>query len=131
MMALTNEDKVDIQELCACYAQATDSADIESWLSTWMDDGELIAGFGSAKGKEQLRELEKRLSAGFSKGKRHVIANIVVRGDSEKATATSYLIVFEREKAPGVVATAVYSDTLEKVSGQWKFARRELHNDSN
>lgn len=128
---LSNEDKVQIAELCARYARAVDDDDIDAWLATWSSDGELTAAFGSAKGTANLRALETRLQAGFSKGHRHVVANNIVDGEGHEATATSYLIIFEREHVPSVIATAVYYDTLRNIDGVWKFFKRDLRNDPN
>jgi limonene-1,2-epoxide hydrolase len=36
------------------------------------------------------------------------------------------MVVIEAEKAPAVVGSGVYSDTLRRVDGRWKFARRKL-----
>ncbi len=128
-MPLTPGDKIEIADLCSRYALAVDQNDIEAWLTTWTEDGEMDASFGSAKGAVQLRALEERAQGGSSKGKRHVVANLATEGDGNHATATSYLVIFERKKSPAVVATAVYKDTLRKVDGRWKFARRELRTD--
>lgn len=128
---LSNDDRLQIIELGARYARAVDDDDIDSWLATWAPDGELTARFGSAKGTADLRALETRLQAGFSKGRRHVVVNTTVDGDRDEATATSYLIIFEREHMPSVIATAVYYDTLRKTDGHWKYLKRDLRNDPN
>lgn len=125
-MTLTLENKAQIIELCARYVLAVDTNDIDTWLSTWTDDGVLDAGFGTAQGKTALRELEIKLEGGMSKGKRHLSVNHVVEGDDSTASATSYLVVLEREGHPAVVTTAVFTDTLKKVDGVWKFTRRHL-----
>jgi len=130
---LSNDDKAQIIELGYRYARAVDDDDIDAWLATWTSDGELTAAFGSARGLADLRALETRLQAGFSRGHRHVVANTIVEGDSKtaEATSTSYLIIFEREHSPSVIATAVYHDTLRNIDGLWKFSKRDLRNDPN
>jgi hypothetical protein len=65
----------------------------------------------------------------FAGGKRHVSTNIIIEDASTNnmANAKSYLTVIEAQKAPEVVATGVYSDTLKKDgSGKWKFFQRKL-----
>jgi SnoaL-like domain len=51
---------------------------------------------------------------------------VVLSAEGDSATATSYMVVIEAEKAPAVVASGVYSDTLKRVDGRWMFARRKL-----
>ncbi len=130
---LSNDDKAQIIELGYRYARAVDDDDIDAWLATWTSDGELTAAFGSVRGLADLRALETRLQAGFSKGHRHVVANTIVEDDDSGtgATSTSYLIIFEREHSPSVIATAVYHDALRKTDGLWTFSKRVLRNDAN
>ena len=128
---MLSDDKAQIIELCVRYARAVDDDDIDAWLATWTPDGELIAAFGSARGTAALRALETRLQAGFSKGRRHIVTNTIVDGGDHEATATSYLIILEREQMPSVVATAVYHDVFRKNDGVWKFLKRDLRNDRN
>ncbi len=92
---LSNEDKAQIIELGYRYARAVDDDNIDAWLETWTSDGELTAAFGSARGLADLRALETRLQAGFSRGHRHVVANTIVEDDSKTAEATAIYVTIE------------------------------------
>ena len=54
-MALTNDDKVEIQELISRYNKAIDTGDAESWAATFTDDGEFVGLVGTFHGAEELR----------------------------------------------------------------------------
>lgn len=124
-MLLTCEDKIEIQELTARYANAMDSENLEGWLETWSDDGIWQGGLGTYKGKSELRKLLDDLGARI-KGKRHVMTNSVIDSAGDTAVQHCYLCVFERVTEPRLIATAVYNDVLTKASGAWKFARRTV-----
>lgn len=124
-MPLSHHDKIEIQELSARYANALDSGDIDAWLDTWADDGTWEGGLGKYEGKSSLAKLIMDLGARI-KGKRHVMCNFVITEDGDIARQQSYLLVFERETSPALVASGVYHDILQKVNGHWKFSSRSV-----
>ena len=124
-MALTYQDKIEIYELSARYANALDSGDLEEWLDTWADNGVWEGALGKYEGRESLAKLPADLGARIQ-GKRHVMSNFVITGDAELATQKCYLLVFERERSAELIATGVYVDTIAKINGVWKFARRTV-----
>ena len=126
---LNIEDKIFIEELIAKYNIAIDSKNMDEWISTQTDDGIWTTTFGEAKGKTELKNMVNQITNEFASGKRHVSTNIIIEDASTNnmANAKSYLTVIEAQKAPEVVATGVYSDTLKKDgSGKWKFFQRKL-----
>ena len=123
------DDKIVIQELITKYNLAIDNKNIDEWTNTWTDDGTWTTTFGEAKGKTELKNMVNQITNEFAGGKRHVSTNIIIEDASTNNTinAKSYLTVIEAQKAPEVVATGVYSDTLKKDgSGKWKFFQRKL-----
>ena len=123
------DDKIVIQELITKYNLAIDNKNIDEWTNTWTDDGIWTTTFGEAKGKAELKNMVNQITNEFAGGKRHVSTNIIIEDASTNnmANAKSYLTVIEAQKAPEVVATGVYSDTLKKDgSGKWKFFQRKL-----
>ena len=112
---ITIDDKIGIQELIAKYNLALDNKNIDEWTSTWIDDGIWTTTFGEAKGKTELKNMVNKITNEFAGGKRHVSTNIIIEDASTNnmINAKSYLTVIEAQKAPEVVATGVYSDTLK------------------
>lgn len=128
----TLADKLAIQEVTARYFWAVDEAEAEAYLAVWAADGiSEAAGMGNATGHAELRARFEKNSQGFSKGKRHVVANFVIDVQGDIATQRVYLVVFEREQAGRVVATAAYDDELRKTDGTWRFTRRRQTLDPN
>lgn len=124
-MSLKFEDKVEIQELSARYANAMDDGNLEEWLDTWADDGIWEGAVGKYEGKSALAKLLGDLGARIQ-NKRHVMTNSVITGAGDQAVQQCYLLVFEREDSPALIATGVYKDTLKKIDGSWKFAQRAV-----
>jgi ketosteroid isomerase-like protein len=124
-MSLSYQDKMEIQELAAQYANALDSGKFDEWLDTWADDGVWEGGLGRYEGKSSLAKLPVDLGARIQ-GKRHVMCNFVINGEGDQATLHSYLLVFERESSPQLVASGVYVDVLKRIDGRWRFAQRTV-----
>jgi ketosteroid isomerase-like protein len=122
-MPLNFEDKMEIQEVIARYANTFDSGNFDDWLDTWTDDGVWDGGPGVYTGKSELAKLIVDLG-GDLQDKRRVMTNVVISGVGDQAIADCYMLVIERKVSSAILATAVYSDTLKKVDGSWKFARR-------
>ena len=127
-MSQLTDDKVEIIELTNRYANAMDDDDLDTWLSTWAKNGLWEGGVGRFQGKEELSKLFETLGPRI-KGKRHVMTNNVITLFSVTAEQTCYLLVFEAEEEPKLIATAVYKDKLEKIRGAWKFVHRSIKMD--
>lgn len=124
-MSLCCEDKIEIQELSVRYANAMDNGSVDEWLDTWADNGVWEGGIGRYEGKLSLAKLLGDLGVRIQ-GKRHVMSNFIITGDQTEATQQCYLLVFERENAPALVASGVYIDKLKKIDGCWKFINRTV-----
>ncbi|MBA3856125.1 MAG: hypothetical protein C0507_04375 [Cyanobacteria bacterium PR.3.49] len=119
------EDKLQIQELTARYANAMDDSDLDAWLATWDATGMWRGGLGEFQGFEKLRELFAALGDRI-KNKRHVMTNLVIDGFGDQAQQRCYMLVFDRVNEPKLIASGVYNDHLIKVSGEWKFLERRV-----
>jgi ketosteroid isomerase-like protein len=120
-------DKVEIVEILARFDLAVDSGDIEAYAALWTENAVLETNGTTARGQEALRAFLVEHRKTLGRGRRHLSLNpVVLSAEGDSATATSYMVVIEAEKAPAVVASGVYSDTLQRVDGRWKFARRKL-----
>ncbi len=124
-MTLSAEDKLEIQMLSSRYAMAMDEGDQEQWIDTWSEDGIWEGGIGRYAGLEKLRRLLADLGDRI-KGKRHLMTNFVIDGDSDSARQKCYLMVVEIGEQPRLVSTLFYQDQLRKIAGQWKFVHRQV-----
>jgi ketosteroid isomerase-like protein len=132
-MALSVEDQLAIQQLYAKYNHAIDSGNGARWAETFTDNGTFISASGTFSGSEQL--------AGFATGfgsrlkARHWTNNLVLEGDTAKATGSCYLVLYRLtpgEQPPaGILVTAIYNDELAKgPDGGWRFTKREVTGDA-
>ncbi len=129
-MKLTAEDRMDIIELTATFDNAMDSEDVEKYLSTFVEDGELAGFWGSTKGKENLRIEFPQLLDSFARGRRHLLTNHEVKGEGDTATMYSYLTVFNRDEST-MAGSGTFNDELVKVNGKWLFKKRIMNADPN
>lgn len=54
---MKTEDKLEIQELTARYANAMDDTDLDAWMETWDANGLWKGGLGEFQGTAKLQEL--------------------------------------------------------------------------
>ena len=126
MMALSLEDRLDIQELAARYNTAIDGGDAEGWAATFTSDGTFESGGRTHQGTEALTAFAKGFAERMA-GARHWNNNMIIEGDGDAASLRCYLLLV---RGGQVVTSARYEDTLRKVDGQWRFASRRVVPDS-
>jgi len=122
--ALVERQAID-QLIAGDYPHALDHQDWKTYASYFTDDGELSLGEQSAKGREGIIAFLGRLPT--DQRVIHVISNssYVIKGDT--ATGGAYWQdIGMAGNAPAVVAAGHYEDTLYKVGGAWKFAKRAI-----
>ena len=132
-MALSVEDQLAIQQLYARYNFAIDSGNGPAWAETFAESGVFISASGTFTGSEQLSGFASGFAARL-KG-RHWTNNLVLEGDTGKATGTCYLLLFRLtpgEQPPaGILVTAIYNDELAKgADGAWRFTKRTVTGDA-
>ena len=119
-------DKLAIQELNANYFWAVDSNDVKAYLDAWTEDGISQAAYGSVSGHQELASRFESMQQSLSKNKRHIVSNLVIELQGDKAVQKCYLVVFERQDEPTVISTAIYHDELTRTSTGWKFSKRSI-----
>ena len=122
---MSSEDKVEIQELTARYANAMDDTDLDDWMATWDENGLWRGGLGEFQGTARLKELFAALGERI-KNRRHVMTNFVISVNDEKAEQRCYMLVFDRVNESRLIASGVYNDRLIKSGGKWKFVERRV-----
>jgi SnoaL-like domain len=119
-----------------------DYNDWDSYAETFAPDGELEFASGTSKGRPAIRAMVAKFAEGIGKfyhtedGKpaklRHVILQSVVRVEGNRAWARSLWLEMANH-GPGdtmkMGTYGLYEDELEKVDGQWLFAKRRVLNE--
>ena len=138
------EDRAEIMDLQARYLFALDFFDLDTYVSTFTEDGVLDILAYKAKGRAEIRKkLEEARSvfdpaSATEKGPyratgRHNITNIVLKIAGDKAYGRAYWFHYGNsnpERRAGVDAYGHYEDELVKVNGKWLFSKRVIYNES-
>ena len=132
-MALSVEDQLAIQQIYAKYNHAIDSGNGANWAATFATDGVFISASGTFTGTEQLAAFATGFGSRLKA--RHWTNNLILEGDSSKATGSCYLVLFRLtpgEKPPAsILTTAIYNDELAKgADGSWRFTKRTVTGDA-
>lgn len=126
---LSTDDKVEIRELVSRYNKAMDTADHDAWVATFTSDGEFVGVTGNFRGTSELmayslRHASEEAYAEYAAAQ-HWVTNLVMEGSGDNATMFSHLMMVKPERGHGsIVLLGHYDDTLRRVEGQWRFARR-------
>ncbi len=138
------EDRAQIEDLQARYLFALDFFDLDTYVSTFTEDGVLDIIMYQAKGRaeirkkiEEARPVFDQASAPGAKGKyrptgRHNISNIVLKIEGDKATGRSYWFHYSNnnpERRAALDGYGHYEDEMVKVNGKWLFSKRVIYNE--
>lgn len=131
---LSPQDVLEIQNLVAEYCLATDDADPDRFMQTWVEP-EAFGGyesgpFGAMRTWQELYEFERHHvgPGGMANGKRHQSTNVKIEAvGADEALVSNDLVVLEVAEAPRVVATGRYDRSLVvRTPAGWRFKRRTL-----
>ena len=144
------EDRALIEDLQARYMFAFDFHDIDTYVSTFTEDGIVDIVGMKWQGHEEIRKMLESMSANAPEGKakpaekkeqklypatgRHNITNIVLKIDGDRAVGRAYWFHYGNnnpERRAEVDAYGHYEDELVKVNGQWLFSKRVIYNENN
>lgn len=136
------DDRAKIEDLQARYLFAFDWNDAEAYANTFTEDGVLNFGWGEIKGRQAIRDFidppgEQAPEPATPEGERprvgrHIISNIVVDIDGDRATGRAYWTHMTTD-ATGygtVDFFGHYEDEMVKVNGEWLFASRHVYNEA-
>ena len=124
-------DRLEIQQLIVEYGHLLDTHDLVGYSNLFAQDGEWIGGFGRAKGPKAILALMNKYIGtapydpnnvkGF-----HLLTNIVIRLDGDRATVWSRIVYMVRNKdnRPEPAMGGHYDDIVVREQGHWKFLRR-------
>ena len=136
-------DRAEIVNLSNKYMVAVDAGDIDTVMSTWHEDGNLVWVFGNEHGKEEIfRAMSgfggaryEEIAEGAAKRPRtrHQIINHVIDIDGDTAKTTAYWFAMTNRNPHGEVRLLYmghYEDDLVRENGKWLFKVRKVYNES-
>ena len=122
------EDRLAISDLFVRYTTALDRGDIETLVDCFTPHGSLDSpAVGQHSGHAAIRAFAERFARFHERGAqlRHVISNLAVELDGDRARATCYLVNFlTRSGKSELLAPGRYECDLVKSEGTWRFQRR-------
>jgi hypothetical protein len=117
------DDYEAIRQLTARYNRASDGADVEAWLSCFVEDGSFARKNGQKfQGHEELRGLLENFPV---KG-RHITTDFTIDIDEATARQACYLMFLDRERNFALNMFGTYDDRLIRSHGKWLFVSRLL-----
>jgi uncharacterized protein (TIGR02246 family) len=124
------EDRLEVRDLLARYAECVDTADVEGYADLFLPDGVVHHSGGSVEGRIAIRDwvagLEKEGRIGPSSNLKHFLGLPVIRGDGQRCTARTYVLI-PRLMETGEISTRLagtYKDEIVKQDGRWKIEKR-------
>jgi 3-phenylpropionate/cinnamic acid dioxygenase small subunit len=112
------------------YTIALDENEIERLLDCFAKDAELSTTIDHVFGHEAIRERYERLrGAQAQRGElpRHVLTNVLIERDGDRARATSYYTLFIIESGTARLKwIGRYLDQLVRDGSRWRLHRREI-----
>jgi 3-phenylpropionate/cinnamic acid dioxygenase small subunit len=137
------DDRAQIEDLQARYLFALDFFDMDTYVSTFTEDGILDIVAYQAKGRAEIRKKLEESRPVFNPASveaqgsypptgRHNITNIVLKIDGDKAVGRSYWFHYGNnnpKRAAALDGYGHYEDEMVKVNGKWLFAKRKIYNE--
>ncbi len=127
---MSAQDYVEIQNLYAYYTLCSDAGDADGYAACFTDDGILCIPTLDLiiEGRDNLRALKQQDKARREgRYRRHWNSGIYLEKlDDNTICGRCYLHAYNGEpgKLPELADVGTYEDTLVKVEGAWKFAKR-------
>jgi ketosteroid isomerase-like protein len=137
-------DRAQIEDLQARYLFALDFFDMDTYVSTFTEDGILDIVAYQAQGREEIRKKLEEARPVFDQSAgdvpqgpypatgRHNITNIVLKIDGDKAVGRAYWFHYGNnnpERRAVLDGYGHYEDEIAKVDGQWLFSKRVIYNE--
>ena len=121
-------DRLAINDLFVRYTTALDRGDIETLVDCFTPDASLDSpAVGQHSGHAAIRAFAERFARFHERGAqlRHVISNLAVELEGDRARATCYLLnVLTRNGKSEFLAPGRYECDLVKSDGEWRFQKR-------
>lgn len=129
-MSMSVDDRCQIEDLFARYMWSIDMGDVDALVSCFAPDGSLESpAVGEYAGHENIRNFAARFARFRQNGSqlRHMISNLLIDGDAERASAKCHLCVYlTRDGASRLLGPGQYTCLLRKHGGRWVFEKRTV-----
>jgi uncharacterized protein (TIGR02246 family) len=134
-------DDGEIRTLLARLAQLADSGDLDTYLSLFAPEAEWVipeipqTGVPSSvrRGVDEIAAgVRERRAAGVQgpgSNTAHLVTTIAVAFDADGATAvadSTWMFLADTSTTPRIQSFGRYHDTLHRLDGAWRLARREI-----
>jgi uncharacterized protein (TIGR02246 family) len=127
------DDRFAINDLFVRYTCALDAGDADTVIDCFTEDGTLVSpAVGEHTGRAAITAFAHRFARFQAGGSqlRHVVSNLIMSVDGDRAHATCYLTVFlTRNGTSRLLAPGRYDCELRKTGAQWRFQRRVVLHD--
>jgi len=126
------QDRAAIHDLFTRYCCALDNGEVETAVDCFTADAILKSPVIDIKGRDEIRAFAGRFAAQRAAGTqfRHMLSNIAVTIEGNRATATAYLLVLISEGGGHrTLPPGRYDCDLVKQDGTWRFTRRTVFHD--
>jgi len=131
-MALITEDRLDVMDLMARYAECVDSGDAAGYAALFTLDGVVEHSAGSVRGRAEIQAwvegLVRETRVGKASRLKHFMGLPVIRGDGDRATARTYVTIPRHMDSGEIVIrlAGTYFDDCVKQDGAWLIAKRVI-----
>ena len=128
------EDLEEIRALLMEYRRALDEKDFRAYASLFARDGVFSAGTMKATGPDEIYALVEGMLGTLlterSGDDFHLVANIAIELDGDRATSTStWAYVLRERDTPVLAKLGRYEDELVREDGRWRFQHRHAPSD--
>jgi uncharacterized protein (TIGR02246 family) len=130
MAGMSVEDRLEVTDLVARYAECVDSGDLEGYAALFTPDGVVEYSGGSVRGRDEIKAWVDRLAKegriGPESKLKHFLGLPVIRGADERCTARTYVSI-PRMMDSGEISTRLmgtYKDDIVKREGRWLIEKR-------
>lgn len=120
-------DHEAIGRLVARYCHLLDDGRWDEFARLWTEDAELVLRGETTRGRSAIRASIEASQPPERRG-RHLTVNLEVDVDGDTAAGTTDFMFWAKGKdgAPRMMFLGRYADTLVRLDGEWRFARREI-----
>jgi uncharacterized protein (TIGR02246 family) len=132
-MTPSNGDRLGIGDLFTRYTYTLDAGEIDTIADCFTEDGALVSpAVGTHRGRAAILAFAEQFARFQTSGSqlRHVISNLMMQVDGNRAHATCYLTVFlTRDGKSRLLAPGLYDCEPRKSDGMWRFQNRVVKHD--
>lgn len=134
---LTRDDRAEIHELYARYAQAADRSDAATYGGVFTEDGIFViddpTGALGGPGGVQIITGRNAIAAIMRGPQRerpkvtHFYSNVLVDPAPEGARGSVYVVLIDLQKTPAITGGGYCDDALVRTAEGWRFKKRVCH----